>query len=217
MPTGLEILMSGYGNRCFPMPAIAGRYTGQSLVVCADGHCIWSDLAAFGCASRLGRGGVRKDGWDLMTINKTVENLPGIVEHAYSNSPPLLAHFIAARRDEYAGEFEAGPRQVHSCNTGAQWVWPWGGHGTSGLGAVLVGLGLGYDRIALAGMPLDDGPHNGEPPWRRCAFASREAAGPAGGGPDAHWKRARDEAFEGRVRSLSGRTLEWLGDARSWT
>lgn len=207
----LKDLMTGYGGFAFPLPTIAGQYKGKGLVVCADARGVWDDLEAFGCRCDTGRGSVAKEGWDFLTVNKLVETFPGRIEHAYSNQPSLLRKFIDARRQEY--EF-GPPLNTHSCNDGATWRWPWGGHGTSGLGAVLVGVGLGYDRIVLCGLPLDDGPHNGEPHWRKTAFASSEACGPAGNsyhGMDYHWKQAMNLAFDGKVKSMSGRTREWFG------
>jgi hypothetical protein len=73
---------------------------------------------------------------------------------------------------------------------------------------MLTGIGLGYAPIVLCGLPLDDGPHNGEPPWRRTKFASSEAPD-----DDPHWRRSR-ECFKGTVFSMSGRTREWFGEAR---
>lgn len=210
----LKDLMTGYGGFEFPLPSIAGAYAGKNVIVCGDARGIWDDLEAFGCRDDNKFGKVRKDGWDFMTINKIVELFPGDIEHCYSNQPDLLHRFIAARRQEYTDC--AKPKNLHSCNQGTKWRWPWGGHGTSGLGAVLVAVGLGYDRIVLCGLPLDDGPHNGEPPWRKTRFASSEAAGPVGGGMDQHWKRAKELAFDGKVRSMSGRTRDWLGDAQGW-
>lgn len=207
----LDELLTGYGGRAFPYPDIAGAYKGKKLVVCGDAIGVWDDLECFGCRDDSGpRGRVRKEGWDFLTVNKLVETFPGSVEHCYSNEANLLNKFIAARRSEYAREF-GPPAHSHSCNTGAAHRWPWGGQGTSGLGAVLIGLGLGYDRIVICGMPLDDGPHNGEPHWRRTAFKSSEAAGSATDDRDSHWKRAMDLAFQGRVKSMSGRTRDWLG------
>ena len=207
--------MSGYGGMAFPMPTIAGTYKGKGLIVCGDAACVWDDLQRFGCDDRSPpRGKVRKDGWHFMTINKLVETFPGHVEHCYSNRPNLLTNFITARRDEYAKEF-GGPQHTHSCNVGAKHHWPWGGHGTSGLGGTLVGVALGYDRVVLCGLPLDNSNHNGEPPWRRTAFKDKEAAGDVKTGWDSHWKRA-EVAFEKKVRSMSGRTLEWFGDAVIW-
>jgi len=211
MALGDWLLSYGYSDR--ELPRIAGTYTGKSLIVCGDGIGVWHDLELFGARHDHERGKVRKCGWDIMTINKLVEVMPANIEHIYSNQPRLLEKFVAARRCEYTREFET-PRNSHSCMAGARHHWPFGGHGTSGLGATMVGVGLGYDQIVLCGVPLDDGPHNGEPPWRKTAFASAEAAGPKtenGTGEDGHWKRARLLAFEGKVKSMSGRTRDWLG------
>lgn len=206
----LNDLLDGYGGRWFPLPEIAGTYSGKGLIVCGDAECIWRDLEAFGARDNTGRGKVKKEGWDILTVNKIVEVMPANVEHAYSNAPRVLKVALAARRDEYTREF-GNEIQTHSCQEGSKWRWPWGGHGTSGLGAVLVGLGLGYDRIVLCGLPLDDGPHNGEPPWRKTAFATSEAAGSVTDDRDSHWKRAIELGFDKKVRSMSGRTRAWLG------
>lgn len=182
-----------------PLPAIAGKYRGKSLIICGDAACVWDDLERFGCRHDHGRGSVRKDGWHFLTINRLVETFPGVIEHAYSNEPELLLRFIAARRYEYKTEF-GGPAHTHSCNKGAQWRWPWSGRGTSALGAALIGLALGYDPVVLAGVPLDDSPHNGEPPWRKTTFAK----------PQDNWQQALPHLA--KARSLSGRTRTWLGE-----
>lgn len=150
-----------------------------------------------------------------MTVNKIVEVLPANVEHCYSNQPRVLRVALAARRDEYTAEFRLVPK-LHSCNPGAEYHWPWSGHGTSGLGACFVALALGYERIVLCGMPLTDTPHNGEPPWRTTAFQSSEASGSPGNDMDKHWKRAIQYGFDKKIRSMSGRTKTWLGDAFEW-
>jgi hypothetical protein len=150
-----------------------------------------------------------------MTVNKLLETFPGDIEHCYSNEPNTLLTFLASRRTEYKREFNA-PQNSHSISRGTKYVWPFGGHGTSGLGAVLVCIGLGYERIVVCGMPLDNSHHNGEPAWRKCHFESSEAAGSVGDGVNHHWKVARDLAFQGKVRAMSGRTRDWLGDALPW-
>lgn len=208
---GLKEYLQDFGSSELDFPKIAGTYTGN-VVVCADAACIWDDLERFGCRSERNLGIVEKSGWHIMTVNKVVEVLPGTVEHCYSNSPSCLKRFVAARRDEYADK----PRHLHAISPGVEHVWNFGGHGTSGLGAALVAVALGYIRIVLCGMPLDDGPHNGEPPWRRTGFASSEAAGGVRTGRNTHWWKARELAFDGKVRSMSGRTKTWLGDAMEW-
>ena len=206
----LKDLMSGYGGFAFPLPSIAGKYQGKNLIVCGDAQCVWNDLEAFGARDDTHPGKVRKEGWDVMVVNKLGETFPGWIHHWYSNIARVIHVAVAARRDEYAREFSK-TWITHSCGTGTDYRWPWGGHGTSGLGAVLVGVGLGYDPIVLCGLPLDDGPHNGEPHWRKTKFASSEAAGSAADDRDAHWKRAIELAFEKKVKSMSGRTRQWLG------
>lgn len=203
------------------LPDIAGGYAGRNLVICGDGHNVWEDLDRFGCAKREARGSVWRDGWDFMAVNKIGETFPGNIEHWYSNEPRVLARIMPARRDQYAREFP-NPWHVHSIselppNIGLKLnVWPLGGHGTSSLGATLVAAGLGYDKIVLCGVPLDDGPHNGEPPWRVTAFRSSEASGGQRTDRNTHWQKAIDIAFDGKVRSMSGRTRNWLGDAAEW-
>ena len=157
----LKEFLSQYGGPNAPFSDIAGKYEGRRVIVCGDAACIWDDLELLGCKSLVGRGGVAKEDWDFLVVNKLGEVFPGNIEHWYSNEPPVLQRYIASRRPEYSREF-SGPNHTHSCNRGAKWLWPLGGHGTSGLGATLTAVGLGYSEIVIAGIPLDDGPHNGK-------------------------------------------------------
>ncbi len=199
LDSGVREYLSTYGTSINSLPKIAGKYQG-GCIVCADAACIWDDLERFGCRSG---NSVSKWGWDFLTVNRLVEVFPGRVEHAYSNSGGVLNRFIAARRQEYLAEFPVVT--THSRDGETHWKWPWNGGGTSGLGAILPALDLGYGNIVLAGMPLSDMHHNGEPPWRTTGIANEADDGP-------HWKRAIDLAFKGRVKSLSGRTRDWLGE-----
>lgn len=201
--------LAEYNTTEFELPKIAGKFTGHRLIIVGDSANVWDDLDRFGCKVTHRRGCVAKDGWHFMTVNKIVETFPGNIEHAFSNNAVELKAFITARRTEYRQEF-TGPRYTHSGGKGADHRWPWSGWGTSALGAVFVGLMLGYEPpIVLCGVPLDDGPHNGEPPWRRCAF-SREVSEQTDGEMNRHWLRMKKYA-PGMVRSMSGRTREWLG------
>ena len=208
----LREYFAAYGGLQSQLPSIAGSYQGRGLVVCGDGACVWDDLERLGARCNVGRGKVRApDGWDFMVVNKLGETFPGRILHWYSNEAKLLVKFIEARRAEYRSEFNT-QFETHSNHRGAKWHWPLGGHGTSGLGACLVGILLGYDRLVLCGMPLDDGPHNGEPHWRKCRFKTAEVADQVNGAMPGHWKRAKDHAFKGRVKSMSGRTRDWFGE-----
>ena len=146
-----------------------------------------------------------KPGWHFLTVNRLVAVFPGRITHAYSNAGRVVNSSIACRRDEYRSEF-GNPLETHSRDSETKHKWPWHGGGTSGLGAILTALALGYQRVVLAGMPLDKGPHNGEPHWRVTAIENEAAIGYM------HWKRAMDLAFQGKVKSMSGTTKEWLGE-----
>ena len=200
--TGLDEFYATYGISKSALPKIAGRYSGGGCIVCADAACIWQDLERFGC--RSGKE-VYRYGWDFLTVNRLVATFPGRIAHAYSNSGAVLKRCIASRRDEYINEF-GPPVATHSTTNETDWIWPWHGGGTSGLGAILTALALGYTQVVLAGMPLDNGPHNGEPPWRTTHIAGEAEHG------DIHWQRAQQLAFKGKVKSLSGKTREWLGE-----
>jgi hypothetical protein len=210
----LQEFLGTYGTR-MAFPPCANEYAGKYVVLLGDARCVWDDLERFGCAERSNQGKVWKSGWHFFTVNKVVETFPGDIEHAYSNEPNTLLRFIEARRVEYRREFNM-PQNTHSITPGCKYVWPWGGHGTSGLGACLTAVGLGYTRIVLCGMPLDNSGHNGEPHWRRGQFQSSEAAGSVTEDINGHWKTARDLGFDGKVRSMSGRTKDWLGDGAEW-
>jgi hypothetical protein len=76
--------------------------------------------------------------------------------------------------------------------------------GSGGLYACLVGLALGYNRVVLVGMPIDDSRHFFDAPWY--------SGVPLGGSTQGDvWMQAKDRQFKGRVRSMSGRTRLWLG------
>jgi hypothetical protein len=196
----LRDYLAHYGISPKDFPPIAGKYSG-GIVVCGDAACIWEDLLGFGCAHS---NGIVKHGWDFLTVNRLIEVFPGRVDHCYSNVGAVLLRHVHCRRDEYRIEW-GSPLNTHSRTDGTQWIWPWNGGGTSGLGAVLTALALGYERVVLAGMPLDNGPHNGEPPWRVTRFTTEVGPG------DQYWQLACDMAFNGKVKSLSGRTRDWLG------
>lgn len=193
--------LDNYGTSGRMLPRLPVCYDEGSIVVCGDAGCIWEDLACFNCCDV---NSVAKPGWQFMTVNRLVEVFPGRIEHAYSNVAKVLMRHVDDRRDEYAHEF-GPPQHTHSRTVGTEYVWPWHGAGTSGLGAVLTAVALGYERIVLAGMPLTNMHHNGEPPWRVTRF-TREVED-----NDEHWKRAIKLAFDGKVKSLSGRTKDWLG------
>ena len=165
---------------------------GGTLVICGGAACVWDDLAAIYQNAML-----RPDEFDYMTVNDITMHFPGKIRHAYSNDHEDILRWIHCRRDTLVQEYgEVGFAHSRS-------VWPWPGHGSSGLGAVYTGLALGYDRIILCGMPMDDSPHYFDPPWAKSQLDKEDIA---------HWETARDKVFDGKVKSMSGRTRDILGN-----
>ena len=72
--------------------------------------------------------------------------------------------------------------------------------------ATIVALEMGYNRVVLAGCPMDDSPHF----WDLCLDERPKLALD---GPSIRdcWTLAKDVYFKDRVRSLSGWTRELLG------
>lgn len=175
---------------------IEGKYKGKQLLICGSGWCIWDDLAQ-----------IQPGSFDIMAVNDIGMHLPYRIEHWYSNDKIMLPKWVAARRPRYKKDFEESIK-THSCVGGAKYTWPWPGHGTSSLNACYTGLALGYDLIVLAGIPLDDGGHYFDPPWVKTNFARECSERPEG---PRFWRTAAKNVFDGKVKSLSGRTKDLLG------
>lgn len=143
----------------------------------------------------------------VMAINDMILHYPGHITHAYSNDDRWLPKWIAARRELHIrmwGKID----YVHTCHKGAKYSWPWPGHGTSALNAVYTGLALGYDDIWICGAPLDNTRHYFDAKWMETNFGNiltRDGRLP-------YWTNAAENVFEGRVKSLSGRTRDILGE-----
>lgn len=182
--------------------------TGKSLLVVGSGRCVWEDLDGFNYS-----------GYDVMCLNDMIMHFPGEVKHAYSNDHRWLPKWVAARRPRYEINFGTIP-YLHTCQVGpsSMHVWNIPGHGTSGLNACYAGIGMNYARIVLAGVPLTNEGHYFDPPsgWNgREAWTNfgKEVPGVQKGLNivPRYWEVAKSKVFEGRVKSLSGRTKELLG------
>ena len=167
------------------------RYSGQLLIV-GSARCVWDDIKL------LNFGDIDAQ---VMTVNDMVMHYPKPVKHCYSNSASELSIWSQARR-KYLNQDVL----KHSCNPGEEY-WPLPGHGTSSLNACFVGLAMGYDSIILAGIPLDNTGHYFDPPWIKSNF-QREVPERDG---LRWWKDAMEHVFQGKVKSVSGRTRDLLG------
>ena len=177
----------------------------DDLLICAGGHTVWDDLIKVG----YDHVDQASSPWDIMCINDIFMHFPGRVHHFYSNDRKFMPNWSAARRQLYTIEFPFTTK-THTLRHGAQYNWHWPGHGTSSLNGVYCGLAMGYKRIILCGVPLDNGPHYWEAPWRKTNFDREVPTRPDG--TMAYWFRAKSRVFDGKVFSMSGRTRELLGE-----
>ena len=190
----------GIDPKYMKLPDIADTYSGV-LIIAAGGRCVWDDLEKAGMAKN-------HDAFPhVMCVNEMIMFYPSVVNHAYSNNHAFLPKWVDTRRDQYQTRYECKIK-THSNKTGGQYTWPWPGHGTSSLNAVYTGLALGYDQIWLCGVPLDDTGHFWEAPWEKTNFV-REVADRDG--EIKYWGNAARNIFDGKVKSLSGRTKDLLG------
>jgi hypothetical protein len=138
------------------MPEIAGSYRG-TLLLAGGGRCVWEDLTRVGPSDA-----------DVMCVNDVGLRFPGHIEHWYTNHSDQIEHLTELRNLGSSGR-TWGPKYTHSVAAApsrekADVVWPIQMRGNSGLTAILVALALGYGKIIVCGIPLDDSGHFHDPP-----------------------------------------------------
>lgn len=179
------------------LPSVAGTFHG-TLIICGSGRCVWDDLKK-----------VEAQYLDIMAINDMIAYLPFKMRHAFSNDHHTLMYWKRCRRNEYR-PLDDKVFLHSSTQTPSIIGWPWPCHGTSALNACYTGLALGYDEIILAGVPMDDSGHFFSPPYEKSNFHNevpyRED------GTMKYWANAKNNVFQGKVKSLSGRTKDLLGE-----
>lgn len=164
----------------------------KTLVVCGGGRCLWDDLQQI------------PKGTDLLAVNDSLMHIPWPVKYGFSNDAKRLCHWAYLRRRGYEGpealfsieDWREQGKSVIGLNLPT--------FGTSSLNAVRVGLILGYERIVLAGVPLDSTGHYFSPPcYSETDYNLEDDLN--------HWRKSAVE-WQGKVKSLSGHTREILGD-----
>lgn len=178
-----------------PLPpecaALVGTFSGEATV-CGSGHTLKSDLERHGL-----RG-------DVIAINDAGIYVPchhWVSCHADYATPWRELQKVRAHYGE-----PSRPDPILHGKQGGIWLpWPVSGKWAPLTGhlAPIVGLLLGYDKIALAGLPADNGgffyPYFGNDFIHDQGFYL-----------DA-WRALHHEFFRGAVTSLSGNTKDILG------
>lgn len=176
-------------------------------MVCGSARCLWDDVKKLAAAWDSGP-------FDIMAVKQSGMHLPFKFQHWVGAHGERFQYMVPMRREGYYFRgMDKGQRGVHPQKNGykvhseKQWplvdyVWPTDMTGTSALFGTRVGLALGYDEIALCGVPLDKSGRYYDAPWDS--------------GPDLNVVDMREweafvPVFNGRVKSMSGRTRELLG------
>lgn len=175
---------------------VVGTESGRCLIV-GSGWNIFEDLlnAGFQKNEYLQRG------FDVMGINRAVQDLPCYVKHGYSNHARNLRIWYQGRDETHQKKDKHKPKTtLHSNRDGVDVCWRWPGWGTSSLGAVLTAISLGYDEIVICGVPMDNGGHYYDPPWYETNFGNDNN--------ERSWRQASERVFKGKVSVMSGRLKE---------
>lgn len=182
-----------------PLPPFAATCSGR-LVVMGGAKCVWEDLHK-----------ALPDGGDLMAINDNGQFWRGRIRHWVTLHPEYMSGWRSYRDKHcYGGGAEYW---VHSnrAKEAISHVWDMVNvGGCSGLLACHIGLMLGYDSIVLCGVPMDNSGHSFDPPLDLFPGYHSIHIDKA---QDAVWRKSVREVFKGRVRSMSGRTREWIEGA----
>lgn len=198
MPNGLHP-GDDLGFKSWPS-GVAGVQSGK-IAICGSARCLWDDMERLRWSEWSGA-------W--MAVKQAGLYLPvefahwagGHVER-WQWYRPLAKGARRAQNHDGSDRWISDCRaRVHAPAAAPMVDHVWGGPlgGTSGLFATRVALALGYEEVVLCGIPMDGSGRFYDPPWKQ------------GGnlGTMAEWERFAP-VFNGRVRSMSGRTRELLG------
>jgi hypothetical protein len=183
-------------------PKCAGQQKGLAVVM-ATGRCVWDDLTY--------KFSVEGNHASVIAVNNMILHWKGRVHHGVSMHPEEPGLWRALRR-YYQGEeshvHTHGYRKHNKTELQeVDYVWdiPRAKGGTSSLLAVYIGLALGFSRIVLCGVPMDGTGHFYDAPNAEVKVFGSDFL-------KTEWMRSIREDFQGRVRSVSGRTKTWLGE-----
>jgi len=160
-----------------------------TLVVLGTAACVWGDYY-----------NAQPTNEDVMAINDIGMHFEN-TKHWYSNDARMLRNWNSARRPNFTtipilhtndggSTNQTQGMTVHSDLVG----------GNSGINAVLCGLKLGYDKIIVCGIPLDNSPYYFNP--AQTAHYDNDAE-------IRQWQRHLP-LLKGKVFSMSGRTKDVL-------
>ncbi len=183
------------------LPSLAQSYSGKLLVM-GGGRSLWQDLHKINVEKWQGH---------IMGVNDIIAYWQGPMEHAVSMHNEYMAGWIKFRLGHNYGLGKKPYVHYYKHGPGVDCVWEEVAQicATSGLFGAIIGILLGYEKIILAGVPIDNSGHFFDPPLDlfplyKTPFEDRSI--------HVTWDQAQNEFFKNRVRSLSGNTARWIGE-----
>jgi len=197
---------------------LEGKYSGQ-VIITGSAECLWEDYLK---AIEL------TENEDLICVNlSAICFYHRHINHLVSLHHKKVKNFYQAamiqrtEREEYPARYKSRPHQLkfkkiitHSthANSSIDLVWdiPNPG-GTSGLFATHIAIKLGYDKIILCGIPVNNSRRFYDSPNKSFKYESISVQEP--------WRVAcrSTNNFDGKVKSMSGKTKELLGEpTKEW-
>ncbi len=158
----------------------------MDALVIGSAACVWDDLRALGQ-------------WDgvVVAVNHMAAVYPYRIDHLATLHSDMAGAWVRARKARGGNlDFTIWGRPERE---GADYTLSGWSSGSSGLFGVGVALGIGAERVVLAGVPIDETPHFFDHAAWAC-FAGYRAV----------WEE-RASLLRGRVFSMSGWTRELLG------
>jgi hypothetical protein len=121
------------------------------LVVMGSALCLEADLIRL-----LGESPDAHEAWDFLAVGlDCADRYLGRIEHAVSYHPKEFAQF-RERREKAGGNLDYVTHS-HSAVTGVDRVWPYfSPSGSSAMLGVEAGIGMGYRKIVVAGVLLEE-------------------------------------------------------------
>ena len=176
------------------LPVAADKYKG-ALIILGSGQDVWKEY-----------GLVKKNfsKYDVMAINMTYFGM----EYLHKSGKEPLKHWASLHKDFFQFKISRGTEILtHSreIGPGVDNVWPVSPDGTSSLFALKIGLLMGYSKIILCGIPLDNSRRFYDPPWGWTTNNDPAV--------NSSWE-AFAANYKGKawIRAMSGKTKELFGD-----
>lgn len=188
----------------YPCKNLANLRKHDRLLVVSTGRRVWEDVERSGWDRGLGM--------DILCVKDAIIHFPGNVHHGFGEHPDqlmLLRGLRRARRKIMAAQ--TTQLRLHTSKSDHEKVHGWGipQFGCSGMGAALIGVLMGYEQVVLAGVHLDNSGHYYDPHWMKTTFDTQYRD--VDGAPRV-WKGVNERYFKGKVKALSGRLAEYLGE-----